>query len=103
MTLDDTADKRKTDAGAREVLDPMQPLERAEEFVRVARIKARAIVSNKIDMFAVLGKTTDLDQGIFLFPREFERIANKVNEYLLQEERVANALRELADPHFQAS
>ena len=62
MTMDDALDECKSHSRSREFFLGVQPLEDAEQFVRVAHVEARAVVLHVVDDFAVLARSrADLD------------------------------------------
>ena len=93
MAFDDPLNDGESDPRSFVLLALMQPLEDPEELVRVLHIEAGAVVANE-EHGAFGGFTgTDLDARGRLVLRILERVAQQVDEDLLQQVGVGVAVR----------
>src|SRR5207244_10412168 len=75
----------------------MQALEHAEEFVRVAWVKARAVVAHEIDNTLLGLARAEGDEGGLPRRAEFERVVQQVAPDVPQEKRVPDGFGQRAD------
>src|SRR5712692_4354634 len=85
MPVDDALDYGETDAGPLVFFGAVEPLKDAEKLVRVAHVKASAIVFDKVDGFAVFLFATDLNFADLAFAGVLEGIGKKIDEDLLEQ------------------
>src|SRR5687767_689396 len=78
MPVDDALDDCQSNPNAREFGICMQALKSAEQFIGIIHIKARTIVSYKIDLLMVCILYAELDTCIFLFGGKFPGVVNQV-------------------------
>src|SRR5580658_9968104 len=97
MTGHDPVHDGQPDAGTFELIRGMQPLEDAEELLRIAHIEARAVVAHVVHRLISLTERPDLDSGRIPAAAEFKRIGEEIDQYLLEERRIAPAVGELPD------
>src|SRR5213594_3289992 len=97
MPVDDALDDGETDTGPFVFLSPVQALEHAKEFVRVAHVKAGAIVFNKVDRFAGSFLATDFNFAQVAFAGVLEGIGEKIDKDLLEQCRIGLTLGKIAD------
>src|SRR5437588_12673857 len=90
-------DDGEADTGSLVLLAPVQPLEDAEELVRVPHVEPGAVVSDEENGSLGGFPSSDLDSPGRLVLRVLERVAEQVDEHLLQQVRIGIAIRELAD------
>ena len=59
----------------------MQTLKHAEQFIHILHIKPHAVVPNEYhQVICIFTSASDLDFGLRARAREFDRVANKLNE-----------------------
>src|SRR5713226_4425858 len=78
MPVDDALDDGETDAGPVVFFGAVEPLKDAEKLVRVAHVKAGAVVLDKVDRFAVFLFATDLNFADLAFAGVLEGIGKKI-------------------------
>src|SRR5262249_40123262 len=95
VPVNDALNGRQTDAGAVELLGPMQALKHPEQLVRVAHVESCAVVPDEdFDLVAPAFGAADRDLGPVPMPRELDRVRDQVHESDLQHEPVAVARRQ---------
>src|SRR5690348_5492783 len=80
VTLDDALDRRQADAGAGELVDAVQALERAEQLGDVTHVEAGAVVAHEVAAPAVLHLGAELDARARVARRVFPGVAQEVLE-----------------------
>ena len=75
----------------------MQPLEYAEQFVRILHVKAHAVVAHKINGAAVLVGTADLHDRRCPVAGIFNRIGKQIDPDLFHQHGIARAGRQFAE------
>src|SRR5687768_3851013 len=85
------------DAGARELVGAVQPLEYAEELSDVAHVEADAVVAHPVDAFRRLLAPADLDVRSRALAAVLERVADEVRPHLPQQPGVRVACGQRAD------
>src|SRR5262245_27821006 len=88
----------QSDARAGELAGRVQTLEHAEQLLREAHVKARAIVAHVIERFAVYNFTEDLHRGILLLGAVLERVADEIRPDLLEYRGIAARVGQILDP-----
>src|SRR6266576_4643343 len=89
MFTDNAVDGSETDPGAFEILGAMQPLENAEQLIRVLHIEANAVIAHEHGGIAIHFKVADLNHRTRPRPRVFDGIGKKVGENLFHQAGVA--------------
>src|SRR5579863_5067676 len=97
MTGHDPVHDGQPDAGTFELIRGMQTLEDAEELLRIAHVEARAVVAHVVHRLISLTERPELDAGRIPAAAEFKRIGEQIDQYLLNQRRIAPAVGELPD------
>ncbi len=92
VAMDDALRNGKPDAGALEFLGRVQTLENAEKLVGIGHVETAAVVVYRVDQLSLLPTTFHLDEGLLLFARVFEDVRKQVDENLLKQGDVADAI-----------
>jgi hypothetical protein len=100
VASDDAAHVSQANTGAFKVGGAMEPLEDAEQFMRIARIETDAIVLNENDIFALAGTAGYLDAGNFTGAGVFKRILQQIEHDLANQGRVRLDAGQLGDGPF---
>jgi hypothetical protein len=77
----------------------MQSLKNSEQLVRVLHVEAGPVIADEINILAVIGLTSDLDDRGFPFARVLESVRKQVHPDLFQQRRVAMTSRQFANAH----
>ena len=77
MAIDDSLHGRQADARARELAGGMQPLEDAEQFVRISHVEPGPIIAHE-ECSVRCKCRTDLNSGLRQFAGEFPGIAQQI-------------------------
>src|SRR5512144_225750 len=97
VSMDDALHGRETDAGTLELLLSVQPLEYAEQLVRIAAVEAGAVVFHVDDHLVVHpGLRAHFDHRFFPLRAELDRVREQVHEDDPQQGRVAGHPWQLA-------
>src|SRR6266581_6709644 len=97
MFVDDALYGGQAKAVSGKLVCGMEPLEHAEEFARVAQVKADAVVAHEIDnAFLGLARADD-DEGGLARRAELERVVEQVGLDLAQKHSVADGVGQRAD------
>src|SRR5579883_308334 len=89
----------QANAGSRELFNAVEPLERAEQAVRIGGIKTGAVVTDEVSGLPVVAKQPHLNAGFRSFRRKFPRVAEEVLQYDAQQ--VTVTLRQQAGSDFE--
>src|SRR5688572_7368477 len=90
VALDHPRDDRSADAGPRELVGAMQPLEGAEDFLGELLVESDAVVANRETRLSIGRKRArELDARLGPPAREFPRILQQVEEHRSDERAVA--------------
>src|SRR5258708_1059090 len=93
VAMDDALDQGLPDARALEFILTVQALEDAKELVRIFGIEPDAIVLYVICVFRPVGADTDFNAGRLPAPGEFDRVGEKVDKDLAEEDTIPPRLR----------
>src|SRR2546427_12833272 len=95
----DPVDDRQADAGTFVVLGPVQPLKNAEKLVGITHVEPDAVVLDEKDRFHRAGVRSGAvyDSCWFPPPRVLQGVADEVDEHLLEQDRLGQALGKLSD------
>src|SRR5437879_5690662 len=96
VPLNDPLHDGETHTGALELLGAVKALEDLEQLVGKARVEPHTIVANEVRRRGSLG-APDLDRRLAHTLAELERVADQVDEELLQHPAVAAGRRQVAD------
>ena len=97
MLVNDALHCGQANARAFEILDPMQALEDAEQFVAVLHVKADAVVGNGDDRLSVFLPVTDFDDGAVPAAGELEGVGDQVLKNLLDQDGIAGRRRQVGN------
>src|SRR5689334_20212756 len=103
MTQDDPVHQREADAGALELRGVVQTLKHAEQLFLVARIEARTVVPDEVDVLLVVGDRADLDDGLLLLGAELQSIREEIGPHLLEQHAIAFRSRQRAESKLRPS
>ena len=98
VPLDDAADGRQADAGALELVVPVQALEHAEQLARIAHVEADAVVADEDVLLAVRVADADLDHRVRPRPRVLHGVVDQVREHLQHQVGIARSRRQRCQP-----
>ena len=84
MLLHDALHSGQPDAGAFKLILAVQPLKHAEEFVREARVKARAVIADEKNRLALFLAAADFNHRFGLILAEFDRVREQVDPNLAE-------------------
>src|SRR2546427_11833582 len=103
VPLHDPLDDREAHAGAVELLSTVQPLEYPEQFVRVPRVKSRAVVLYVIRRLPAIRSGADFDPRAGAVARELRGVLQQIAHHRAQQSTVATSWWQGIDPDLQGS
>src|SRR5256885_5775693 len=75
----------------------MEALKHAEELVGITHVETDAVVAHVVDAVRALPQCAHFDAGRIAAGAEFEGIRQQVDQHLLEERAVAEAIRQIPD------
>ena len=94
MPQHDALNEGQADTGAFELINIVQALKDAKQFMAVLHVESDAVVAYVIFMLVAMLPAADLDSGVLLPTREFERIRNQMVKHLAYHRPITERRRE---------
>src|SRR5207245_9292737 len=101
MPVDDAPHSRQTDTRPRKLTLAVEPLEGAEQLVRVDHVEPDPVVTDEQAGVTVDDLRTDLDPGDRLLAGELEGVADEVREEDPRESRIGRCGHAGGDAHLE--
>src|SRR5437879_617148 len=95
MAMNDALNDREAHACSFKLGLSVQALEHTEQRARMFHVEPCAIVADKINAFSLFHPAADLNPRSFFSPGEFEGIGEKINDGLLEQSQIADAVGNL--------
>src|SRR5262249_22717279 len=86
-----------------ELLGSMQALEHSEQSIVVLHIESDTVVANEIDDLAAAAFRPDDDASRPARPGELERVAEQIDEELLEQQRIGITVRQFLNLHSRSA
>ena len=92
MRPDDPRHCSQADTRARKICGPVHPLENPKEFFGRFHVETRAVITNEVDLLAILILDAELDARLIVFAGKLPGIAQKILQGHAQEIGIAFCL-----------